>query len=170
MPVLPLVLHPDPVLRRPCRPVATFDDGLAQLVDDLHDTLDATGGIGLSAPQIGDGRAVFVTSMGEGSRPRVFCNPELVARSTPGLVEESCLSIPGVVGNVVRATEIDVRALDARGRSFACSLSGLEAVCFQHELDHLQGILFIDRLSFLAKIRVRASLMKRRVGIGAPAS
>jgi peptide deformylase len=151
-----ILQYPDPLLRRPCAEVEAFDDDLSVLVQDLRDTLDRAGGLGLSAPQIGDTRAVFVVRGTDPEGPlEVYVNPVLVRRSAPGLVEESCLSIPDVVGNVIRPTEIRVRARNERGETVERDLSAMAAVCVQHEMDHLAGTLFIDRLSVLRRWRLR---------------
>lgn len=160
---LPILEYPDDALRRRAEPVTTFDADLAGLVDDLAGTLHEAGGLGLSSIQVGDGRAVFITDLSDdGSDLRAWVNPEIVGRAIPGLVEESCLSIPGVVGNVIRATELDVQAVDVDGRPVQDHLSGMHAVAFQHELDHLEGRLFIDRLSILRRLRIRATARRRR--------
>jgi peptide deformylase len=162
MPLRSILQYPDPRLREHSSPVADFDAELGRLVADLVDTLQATpSGIGISAPQVGDLRRVLIMDLSETrTEPEIYINPEILSRSTPGLVEESCLSIPGVVGNVVRSTELRVRALDAAGAPFERELSGMHAVCLQHEVDHLDGTLFIDRLPFLRRVgfRVRRAL------------
>jgi peptide deformylase len=162
--VRPIVEYPDPRLRAVARPVEHFDEELRSLIGDLCDTLDSVGGLGLSAPQVGDDRAVFVARTGPGeSELEAYVNPVLVGRSALGLVEESCLSIPGVVGNVIRPTEIRVRTWDGDGRECERALSAMAAVCVQHEMDHLEGTLFIDRLSILKRLRLRfAGLRTRR--------
>lgn len=162
MAVLPILTHPDPRLRQPALPVGDFDASLARLVDDLRDTLRASGGIGLAAPQAGDRRRVLVMDLSGGIEPaEVFVNPEILARDAPGLVEESCLSVPGLVGNVVRATRLHVRARTPDGERFERALEGMRAVCLQHEVDHLDGRLFVDRLSFLARLRFRLGARAR---------
>jgi peptide deformylase len=167
---LTILQHPDPRLRQRAHPVASFDDDLKGLVTDLADTLHATSGIGLSAPQVGDGRAVLVMDLTEERREvEVYVNPVLLSRGAPGLVEESCLSIPGIEGNVIRDTEVEVEARDVNGQLFRRRLSGMSAVCLQHEMDHLEGILFIDRLSLLHRLRVRATLWRRRRAAAPPA-
>lgn len=153
--------YPDPRLRREASPVSVFDAGLSALVDDLLETLQATKAVALSAPQVDDARAVLVMNPGDGWAPQVYVNPELLAKSAWGLVEESCLSLPGVVGNVVRATEVRVRAQDRDGQSFERDLSGLAAVCLQHEMDHLVGKLFVDRMTVFQKLRFHAFAGKR---------
>lgn len=147
MPERPILEYPDPRLRERCAPVATFDSALARLVDDLFDSLYATSGIGLSAPQLGALERVLVMDhSGSASAPEVYVNPELLQRGAIGIVEESCLSVPGVTGNVFRATRVRVRAQDPTGTTFERDLDGMPAVCLQHEIDHLDGKLFIDRL------------------------
>lgn len=143
----PILEYPDPRLRERSAPVASFDATVDRLVDDLFDTLYATSGIGLSAPQLGALQRVLVMDhSGNATAPEVYINPELLQRAAIGIVEESCLSVPGVTGNVFRATRARVRAQDRTGAVFECDLEGMPAVCLQHEIDHLEGKLFIDRL------------------------
>ena len=155
--------YPDHRLNLPTTPVTAFDDDLGQLIDDLLETLYATKAVGLSAPQVDDRRAVLVLDLsGDASAPQVYINPEILAKAAWGLVEESCLSVPGVVGNVVRATEIRVRAQDRTGETFERDLTGMDAVCLQHEMDHLAGKLFIERLSIFRRLRIRAAAARAR--------
>lgn len=158
MTVRPVLTHPDPALRRTCGPVTSVDADVARLIDDLVETMRAHGAIGLSAPQIGDLRRVAVLEgEGEGRAARVFVDPQVVAkRGAWGLVQESCLSVPGVKGNVLRDTRVRVRALDREGAPFEVELSGMDAVCIQHEIDHLAGVLFVDRLSVFRRLALRA--------------
>lgn len=160
MPARPILVHPDPLLRTPSSPVEDFDSDLECLVEDLVDTLHATEtGIGISAPQIGALQQVLVMDLSAGrDTPEVYINPRILSRSIPALVEESCLSIPGIVGNVVRDTELRVEAHDATGERFQLDLSGMHAVCLQHEVDHLEGRLFIDRLPLIRRMLLRLSL------------
>lgn len=160
------ILHyPDPRLRQRSLPVLTFDDAILALSGDLVRTLHQTGGIGLSAPQVGVLLRVMVMDLSpDGSTPEVYVNPELVRRSAFGLVEESCLSIPGITGNVVRATSVRIRAQDARGEPFERELEGMHAVCAQHEVDHLNGKLFIDRLNVFRRIAIALSARRGPVG------
>jgi peptide deformylase len=160
MAVLPIVEYPDPRLRRRAEPVTAFDADLARLGDDLLDTLAATGGIALSAPQIGYARRVVAIGAGDGP-PAIYIDPQIVARSAPGLVEESCLSVPGVAGSVWRATRVEVRARDRVGTVVEHGLAGMAAVAMQHEIDHLDGILFIDRLWLVQRLLVRSRLAAR---------
>ena len=155
--------YPDPRLEQRSDEVTEFDDTVRSLVKDLFDTLYATTGIGLCAPQINDRRRVLVLDLSEdASAGQVFINPEILRKSTPGIIEESCMSVPGIKGNVFRATQIRVLAQDASGVRFEKDLSNMEAVCLQHELDHLNGKLFIDRLSWIKRFRIRSTLATRR--------
>ena len=158
----PILEYPDPRLRQRATPVTTFDDAVGRLVDDLFDTLYATSGIGLSAPQLGAlQRVLIMDHSGNASAPEVYVNPELLQRSAIGLVEESCLSVPGVTGNVFRATRVKVRAQDQRGAAFERELEGMPAVCLQHEIDHLEGKLFIDRLMPWRRLLLRLRAARR---------
>lgn len=153
---LPIIEYPDPRLRLRAEPVSTFDSDLARLVGDLLETLYATGGIGLSAPQAAIRRQVLVMDLsGNASAPQVYINPEILTSAVPALVEESCLSVPGIVGNLVRATRLWVRARDPAGQVFERGMEDMHAVCLQHELDHLSGRLFIDHLSLVRRLRIR---------------
>jgi peptide deformylase len=171
MALLTILEYPDPRLRQRSQPVSTFDAGLTRLVDDLFETLYSTTGIGLSAPQAGITRRVLVMDLsGSASAPEVYVNPEILSRAVPALVEESCLSVPGVVGNLVRETQLRVVAQDLTGQVFERDLTDMHAVCLQHEMDHLAGRLFIDRLSLLRRLRVRLEAASRaRAGAAAGA-
>lgn len=152
----PILEYPDTRLRRSADPVLDFDSGLSALVDDLLDTLKIVGGLGLSAPQIDDPRRVLAISPeGTDAKPQIYINPQIHEKSTWGLVEESCLSLPGQKGNVWRATKVRVTAQDRHGEEFERQLEGMDAVCLQHEVDHLDGKLFIDRLMIIEKLRRR---------------
>lgn len=162
---LEILEYPDPRLRLQAQPVTSFDDSLARLIEDLIETLHIRNAIGLSAPQVGDRRQVLVTDLSaDGSAAQAYVNPEICSRAAWGLVEESCLSVPGVVGNVVRATKIRVRARDRHGEAVERDLEGMDAVCLQHEVDHLNGKLFIDRLSIFRRLRIRARMKARERG------
>jgi peptide deformylase len=153
---LPVLEYPDPRLAAPSTPVTDFGAAVGELACNLLDTLYGSTGIALSAPQLGDQRQVLVMDLSEDhSAPEVYINPEILARRRPGLVEESCLSVPGVVGNVVRHTRLRVRFRDLHGETFERDLEGMHAVALQHELDHLNGILFIERLSWFRRLRLR---------------
>lgn len=149
---------PDPRLRTVARPVNTFDETLAALVEDLLETMYAVPAIGLSATQVDVHLRVLVMDCsGNRSAPLAFVNPRIVRSERTGWVEEQCASLPGRSGLVRRATEVQVAACDVAGRAFERRLQGLAAVCLLHELDHLDGTLFVDRLSWLGRLRFRAA-------------
>ncbi len=159
---LAIVEYPNLGLRQTSVAVTEFDHSLAELVDDLFHTLRASTGIGLSAPQVGRNLRVSVVQVdGDNYGPRVYVNPRILAKAAPGFVEESCLSVPGIVGNVIRSTRIRVAAQDAGGAEFESEVDGMHAVCLQHEIDHLDGKLFIDRLWWLRRLQVKYRLERR---------
>ncbi|MFK8052812.1 MAG: peptide deformylase [Woeseiaceae bacterium] len=154
--------YPDPRLNLVSAPVTVFDDALGQLVDDLLETLYATSGIGLCAPQIGVQQRVLVMDLSEDhSDPHVFINPEILNLATPCMVEESCLSVPDYAGVIRRNADARVRFNDRHGESLERDLSGMSAVCLQHEIDHLDGKLFVENLSFLKRLFFNATAAKR---------
>ena len=156
MSVCDILEYPDERLHTPSEAVTQFDEALEQDVRDLLDTLHASGGIGLCAPQLGRLRRILVLDLsGDGSAPEVYVNPEIVERRMLGFVEESCLSLPGVKGSVLRSAQVRVRARDAQGAPFERTLENLHACALQHELDHLDGLLFVDRFSVIGRWRFR---------------
>ncbi len=157
------VLHfPDPRLRTRAEPVAEVDDDVRRLVDDMFETMYAAPGIGLAATQVNVHRRVIVIDVSEGKdRPLCLINPEITARAGVEEMEEGCLSVPGVYEKVSRADRITVAALDRDGAPYSLEAEGLLAVCIQHEMDHLEGKLFIDYLSEMKRGRIRKRLEKR---------
>jgi peptide deformylase len=156
MTALSIIELPDERLRSVSSPVEQFDSQLASLVVDLRDTLAKEGGIGISAPQLGVlSQVVLINVPDDGLGEIVYVNPQILARSSWGFVQESCLSVPGISGLVFRATNITVSAYDALGNPFETQVTGMHAVCLQHEIDHLEGTLFVDRLSWFKKLRLR---------------
>lgn len=140
----PILIVPDPALRRSAAPVPAVDETVRTLVRDLGDTMTAASGIGLAAVQIGIPLRVLVMATSRG--PRAFINPTIVKSSRKTVTgEEGCLSIPGLFGIVPRSKDIEVEALDPRGAHFTYKAKGLQSRILQHEIDHLNGILFIDR-------------------------
>ncbi len=136
-----------------------FDETLRCLIADMVETLYATRGIGLAACQVGVHLKVIAMDVsGEAKAPRVFINPTILSRDKIGLVEESCLSVPGTVVDVRRATELRVRAQDVTGASHDSNLEGLSAVCLQHEMDHLEGRLLVDHLPLYKRFMMRSRL------------
>lgn len=144
MAVLPIRIYPDPVLRERASEVDVVDDALRKLVRDMEETMRAAPGIGLAAPQVGVQRRVLVYDIGE--ELHVLVNPEILHRAGEETDEEGCLSIPELVYPVSRALEVRVRGLDADGRVVEYEAEDLEARVIQHEVDHLDGVLFIDRI------------------------
>jgi peptide deformylase len=156
---------PDPRLTRAAAPVEKIDDELRQLLDDMLETMYAAPGIGLAAPQVGVLKRAFVADLGEeGARAPLFViNPELVWRSEASTVaEEGCLSLPQQYGEVARASEVRVSYLDREGAEREISAEGLLARCLQHEMDHLDGILFTDHLSALKRTLILRKLAKAK--------
>ncbi len=154
MALRPIVLFPDPVLRRPASEVEAYDEDLALLVRDLADTMVAAPGVGLAAPQVGIGQRVAVVDIAPGtpeSKLHVLVNPKLVDRSGRETGEEGCLSIPGLAEKVDRPQRIRLAAQDVTGKTFELEAEGFLARVLCHEIDHLDGVLFIDRLTGLRK-------------------
>ena len=150
MSILPIRVLGDPVLREETRPVTEFTDELRQLIDDMFDTMYAASGIGLAAPQVGRTERVCIAEVDGAAYALV--NPEIVTADGPKEKnEEGCLSIPDVYGDVLRPSRVVVRALDRDGTRIEVAAEGLLGRCFQHEIDHLHGKLFIDHLSFLKR-------------------
>ena len=160
---LTILEFPDPRLRTRAAPVTDFDAALAQLVADMLETMYAAPGIGLAATQVNVHRAVLVIDISEAhNEPQVFINPQIVSRDGVTQTEEGCLSVPQVYEQVERAQRVRVRAQDVHGVSHERDLDGLLAVCVQHEMDHLQGRLFVDYLSSLKRERIRRKLVKEQ--------
>jgi peptide deformylase len=169
---LTILEFPDPRLRTRAAPVQVFAAALARLIDDMLETMYAAPGIGLAATQVNvHQRLIVIDISDERNAPQVFINPEILERSGTEQSEEGCLSVPDVFEQIERAERVRVRAQDGQGRHFERELDGLLAVCLQHEMDHLEGKLFVDYLSSLKRERVRRRLEKeRRERGGAPRS
>ena len=157
------ILHyPDPRLRKLALPVETVDDGVRALVADMLETMYAAPGIGLAATQVNVQKRIVVMDVSEEkNRPLAFINPTLLEREGQSQGEEGCLSVPGFYETVTRAARVRVSALDRDGEPFELDASGLLAVCVQHEIDHLDGKLFVDYLSMLKRDRIRKKLEKQ---------
>lgn len=156
MPILDVLRFPDPRLRRRSEPIEKITDELRQLATDMLATMYDEPGIGLAAPQLGAAIRLIVmdtewTEEDAERKPCVFVNPEIIERSGEIVWNEGCLSVPDFSAEVKRAEHVVLRALDLEGRGVEETASGLRAVCFQHELDHLDGVLFIDRISRLKR-------------------
>jgi peptide deformylase len=160
---LQILEYPDPRLRTRAAPVEVFDAALARFAQDMLETMYAAPGIGLAATQVDFHKRLIVMDVSEDrAQPQVFCNPEIVSAEGTGIGEEGCLSVPGIFDEVKRAAKIRARARDVNGKEFEVELEGLAAVCLQHEMDHLEGKLFVDYLSDLKRERIRKKLDKDR--------
>lgn len=155
MTIKPLVILPDPVLRQVSAPVEAVSDELRRLADDMLETMYDAPGIGLAAIQVGVPRRLLVIDLareGEDPKPQVFINPEILSFSeTRSVYEEGCLSIPDYYAEVERPAQIRVSHLDRDGKQLEVEAEGLLATCLQHEIDHLNGVLFIDHISRLKR-------------------
>jgi peptide deformylase len=141
--------------------VAQVDDSVRKLIDDMFETMYQAPGIGLAAIQVNQPRRVIVVDISEErNQPLALINPEILDRQGEEEMDEGCLSVPGVYEKVQRAERVRVRALDREGKSFEMEADGLLAVCIQHEIDHLDGKLFVDYLSNLKRQRIRKKLEK----------
>jgi peptide deformylase len=163
MAILRVLHYPDPRLRNKALPVERVDDEVRRLVDDMFETMYDAPGIGLAAIQVDVARRVIVIDISnDKSQPLCFINPQIVAREGEEVMEEGCLSVPGIYDEVQRARSIEVNALDRDGKSFTLKTDGLLAVCVQHEVDHLDGKLFVDYLSEVKRGRIRKKMEKLR--------
>jgi peptide deformylase len=160
---LTILEFPDPRLRKKAVPVDVVDDELRTLVDDMFETMYAAPGIGLAATQVDVHRRLLVADVSsDKSDPHVFINPEILEKDGVTVTEEGCLSVPGYYEEVKRADHIRVCYLDREGRECEGEFEGLLAVCVQHEIDHLDGKLFVDYLSEAKRSRIRKKLEKER--------
>lgn len=158
---LPILTFPDPLLRRTAAPVDNVDGAVADLVDRMFATMYDAPGIGLAATQIDDHRRIVVIDVSDdGDSPLALINPELLITEGQGEMQEGCLSIPGIYETIKRPSEVRVRAVDREGEPFELDAEGLLAVCIQHEIDHLNGKLFVDYLSPLKRNRIRRKMEK----------
>ena len=171
MAILPIIETPDPRLRTKSIPVETFDDDLQRLIDDMFETMYDAPGIGLAAIQVGEPKRLLVIDLqepdeegGEGVRkPLVFINPEILETSVDTKpYNEGCLSVPEQYAEVQRPATVRAKWLDREGKAHEETIEGLLAVCLQHEMDHLEGVLFIDHLSRLKRDMVLKKLAKMR--------
>jgi peptide deformylase len=163
MALLPILTHPDPRLRQRTLPVTDFGDGLQQLIGDMFETMYAAPGVGLAANQVGVQLRLAVMDCAIDKtqpQPLVIVNSEILETAEPELVEEGCLSVPGAQEMVRRFRRLRLRAQDRHGQAFELEAEGLLAQCIQHELDHLNGQLYIDLLSELKRSRLLKKLQK----------
>ena len=161
MAILKILHYPDPRLRTIAKPVTRVDDTVRQLLDDMLETMYAAPGIGLAATQVNvDRRVVVIDISEERNQPLYLINPEITELEGVEEMDEGCLSVPGVFEPVQRADLVKMQALDREGSLFELQANGLLAVCIQHEIDHLDGKLFVDYLSQLKQKRIRKKLEK----------
>ena len=166
MAIRPILHYPDKRLRIPGEPVTDFGPELQELVEDMAETMYAAPGVGLAAPQIGVAQRVFIIDVAPDddgpSELRVFVNPEILEKDGECLFDEGCLSFPGAREEVERAERVKVRAQDQHGETFELEADGLLAIAIQHENDHLNGKLMIDRLGVLRRRLLHRSMTKRQ--------
>jgi peptide deformylase len=161
MAIRKILYLPDDRLRKVAKPIETFDDNLQTLIDDMFDTMYHARGVGLAAPQIGVSlRLSVIDIIGDKTQQMVIINPEIIVSEGEKEFDEGCLSVPGAYDTVIRAERVTVKALDRFGKPFEISGDGLLAECLQHEIDHLNGKLFVDLLSPLKRMMARRKLDK----------
>jgi len=162
MALLPILRYPDPRLHTIAQPVESVDDTLRQLVADMAETMYEAPGIGLAATQVNVHKRVVVIDVSEDKTGLMaLINPEILERSGEQVCEEGCLSVPGIYEKVTRAERVTVRALNEKGESREIEAEGLLAVCIQHEIDHLDGKVFVEYLSSLKLSRIKGKLAKK---------
>jgi peptide deformylase len=168
MAVLPIITAPDPRLKIKARPVAAVDDAVRRLMDDMLETMRKAIGIGLAAPQVGVGKRVIVLDVareGEPPQPMMLANPEFLQRSADvATFSEGCLSLPEHYADVTRSAEIRLRYVDYQNEIREIEASGLLATCIQHEIDHLDGVLFVDHISMVKRGMILRKLAKAKRG------
>lgn len=162
MALLPILRYPDPRLHKKAVPVLWVDETVRKLIADMAETMYEAPGIGLAATQVDEHKRVVVIDVSEDkSKLLALVNPEILERSGEQVCEEGCLSVPGIYDKVTRSERVRVRALDAQGEPFELEAEGLLAVCIQHEIDHLDGKVFVEHLSQLKQGRIKAKLAKQ---------
>lgn len=162
MALLPILHYPDPRLHTKATPVAVVDDRIRTLAADMAETMYAAPGVGLAASQVNVHERVIVIDVSEDkSGLMALINPEIIERSGEQTCEEGCLSVPGIYDTVTRAERVKVRALNEKGETIEFEADGLLAVCVQHEIDHLDGKVFVEYLSQLKQNRIKTKLAKR---------
>jgi peptide deformylase len=163
MAILEILQYPDPRLNARAERVEKIDAATRKLVDDMTETMYAAPGVGLAATQVDVRKQIVLIDVSEDRNDlRVFINPEITRREGVAVNQEGCLSVPGVYDNVERAESVTVTALDRNGSRFTLNASGMLATCIQHEMDHLEGKVFVEYLSELKQNRVRAKIKKRQ--------
>ncbi len=162
MSLLDIRIYPDPVLKKTSTPVTSFDRELSTLIDNMFETMYESGGIGLAAPQVGElKRVVVIDTSRKCTEPMELINPEIISRSGESTTEEGCLSIPEYRESITRSSDLTLKALDRKGKQIELEAKELLAICIQHEIDHLDGILIIDRISRLKRELFKSWFKKR---------
>jgi peptide deformylase len=164
--ILKIVKYPDPVLSRPGEPVTEFNAELSKLIADMFETTYASLGVGLAAPQVGVSKRLITIDLSTGKNPKdklVLANPEIISSEGRLYEEEGCLSFPEIREKVVRAAKVRIRAQDEQGKWFEMDGIDLLSRCFQHEIDHVDGMLFIFRMSALKRDMVQRSIRKMQL-------
>lgn len=163
MALLRILQYPDPRLNTVARKVIVVNDEIRRLIKDMADTMYAAPGVGLAATQVDIHQRVILVDIAEThDQLKVFINPEIIVSAGISDCEEGCLSVPGIFEKVKRAERITVRALDTHGKTFELNAAGLLAVCIQHEMEHLEGKIFVEHLSRLKRQRILAKLKKQQ--------
>ena len=163
MAILEILQYPDLRLNQPAERIEKIDAATRKLIDDMAETMYAAPGVGLAATQVDVHKQIIIIDVSEDHTDlRVFINPEITRREGMAVNQEGCLSVPGVYDNVERAESVTVTALDRNGSRFTLNASGMLATCIQHEMDHLEGKVFVEYLSELKQNRVRAKIKKRQ--------
>jgi peptide deformylase len=145
--ILPIVLFPDKILEQKCAKVTSFDKNLAKLLNNMHETMLEADGVGLAAPQVGVKKQIAVVDIGEGGEVIEMINPEILETSGEQTDPEGCLSFPGIYGEVTRPYKVKIRAQDRRGRMYELEAEDFLARAIQHEIDHLNGVLFTSKIT-----------------------
>jgi peptide deformylase len=163
MALLPILQYPDPRLHKVAKSVVSVTEQTRKLIKDMAETMYAAPGVGLAATQVDvHERIVVIDISEEHNNLKVLINPVLLTAEGEEVSEEGCLSVPGIYEDVTRAERVVIKALDENGKEFELGADGLLAVCIQHEMDHLQGRVFVEHLSHLKQTRIRAKLKKQR--------
>jgi peptide deformylase len=154
---LKIRIYPEPILRKKCEEVKEIDEEIRKLIAEMTETMQKNNGAGLAAPQVGVAKRVIVVETEKG--PRGFVNPQILEKSLDSeIMEEGCLSFPQLFLKIRRAKKIEMKAIDVNSEKIKIEAEGILARIFQHEIDHLDGILFIDRISFLQKLKIKTKL------------
>ena len=151
--ILDIKKYPNSILKKKSEEVKEIDDETRRLIANMLETMYTNQGVGLAAPQVGILKRIFILDVGEG--PKVFINPKILARKGKEISEEGCLSVPGVFLGIKRAKEITIEALNEKGEKFRVEATGLLARCLQQEMDHLNGVLILDRINFWERLKRR---------------